>query len=189
MRITITPIGRSCVLGACIIDIFFLLKPPLEMESEGGSSASRRSAGGGRGDRSSAETQGFFAAKVGHERDGAAPKCHCGVYAVLYLSKTSNNPNRLFFGCSFFKIRLNHCKFFLWLDQHAANIERVADRKIVKEEEDDVDEHFWRLDIEKRVSDLEDKIASIEKKGSFRAMVVCVFALSLVIAVYFGSHK
>ncbi|MED6187545.1 hypothetical protein PIB30_077518, partial [Stylosanthes scabra] len=86
-------------------------------------------------------------------------------------------------------IRLNHCKFFLWLDQHAANIERVANRKIIKEEEDDVDEHFWRLDIEKRVSDLEDKIASIERKGSCRAMVVFVFALSLVIVVCFGSHK
>ncbi|MED6189109.1 hypothetical protein PIB30_092531 [Stylosanthes scabra] len=130
------------------------------MKSEGGLSASMRSAGGGRGDRSSAETQGFFAAKVGHERDRAAPKCHCGVYAVLYLSKTSTNPNRLFFGCPFFK-----------------------------EEEDDMDEHFWRLDIEKRVSDLEDKIALIERKGSCRAMVVCVFALSLVIAVYFGNRK
>ncbi|MED6155855.1 hypothetical protein PIB30_009329 [Stylosanthes scabra] len=72
------------------------------MESDGGSSASRRSAGGGRGQRSSSEIQGFMTA-VGNERDGVAPKCDCGVYAVLYLSRTSNNPNRLFFGCPFYK--------------------------------------------------------------------------------------
>ncbi|MED6188237.1 hypothetical protein PIB30_084122, partial [Stylosanthes scabra] len=80
----------------------FVLLSSSEMESEGGSSAARRSAGGGKGERSSS-TQGFFVAKVGDERDGAARKCHCSVYAMLYLSRTANNPNKLFFGCPFFK--------------------------------------------------------------------------------------
>ncbi|MED6155865.1 hypothetical protein PIB30_009338 [Stylosanthes scabra] len=156
--------------------------------SECGSSVSRRSVGGGRGDRSSSETQGFFAAKVGLERDGVAPKCDYDVYAVLYLSKTPNNSNRLFFGCPFFKIRPNHCKYFLWLDEHAAKFGMVTYKKDVKEIHDDVDEHFRILNIEDRVSDLEGRIASIKKKGSIKFMLVCVFALSMLIDVYIGSH-
>ncbi|MED6135669.1 hypothetical protein PIB30_048828 [Stylosanthes scabra] len=112
------------------------------MESAAGSSASRKRSSGTSGERSSSSTQGFFSVKVGNERDGATPKCHCGVYAVLYLSKTSNNPNILFFGCPFFKVRLNHCKYFLWLDQHAAKLGRDADPIVVKEDLDNVDDTF-----------------------------------------------
>ncbi|MED6121287.1 hypothetical protein PIB30_028661 [Stylosanthes scabra] len=136
------------------------------MDNDGGSSASRRVSGGERRERSSSSTQGFFSAEVGHERDGATPKFHCGVYAVLYLSKKANNPNRLFFGCPFFKVRLNHCKFFLWLDTHAAKFGRVATDDGLKGEEEAVDEHFANISIEKRISNLEDKLASIEKKGA-----------------------
>ncbi|MED6221868.1 hypothetical protein PIB30_058854 [Stylosanthes scabra] len=84
------------------MDILLLLQLPLEMESDGSSSASRRSVGGVRGEQSFSVIQGFFAAKI----------------------------------------RLNHSKFFLWLDQHAAKFGRVANTKGVKEEEDNVDEHF-----------------------------------------------
>ncbi|MED6161123.1 hypothetical protein PIB30_057790 [Stylosanthes scabra] len=111
------------------------------MESEGGLSASRRSVGSGRGEWTSSETQGFFAAKVGNERDGVASKCHCRVYAILYLSRTVNNPNGLFFGCPFFKmspsVRLNHCKFLLWLDQQVTKFAGVADAMGAKEANED----------------------------------------------------
>ncbi|MED6133476.1 hypothetical protein PIB30_028542 [Stylosanthes scabra] len=86
-------------------------------------------------------------------------------------------------------IRMNHCKFFLWLDQHSAKFGRVAETKSIKEDEVDVDEHFWRLNVENRVSELERRIASIEKKDSMKFLVVCVLALSMVIALYFGNHK
>ncbi|MED6186062.1 hypothetical protein PIB30_063160 [Stylosanthes scabra] len=109
------------------------------MESDGCSPTSRRSAGGG---------MGFFAAKAGDESDRAPPKCHCGVYAVLYLLKTPSNPNRLFFGCLFFKIRERHCKFFLWLDKHVAKFGRADEVKACREEHDDVEVQFVRLKIE-----------------------------------------
>ncbi|MED6113278.1 hypothetical protein PIB30_069324, partial [Stylosanthes scabra] len=75
------------------------------MESQGMSSGSRRCAGGGDGwsEKSSSSTQGAFQTNAGDKKDRVAPKCHCGVHAILYLSKTANNPNRLFFGCPFFK--------------------------------------------------------------------------------------
>ncbi|MED6139447.1 hypothetical protein PIB30_083912 [Stylosanthes scabra] len=69
------------------------------MESDDGSSIPRRSAaGGGGGGQRLSSTQCHLASTVGHERDRAAPKCHCRAYAILYLSKTAKNPHRLFFG-------------------------------------------------------------------------------------------
>ncbi|MED6136064.1 hypothetical protein PIB30_052482 [Stylosanthes scabra] len=112
------------------------------MESDGCRSASRQSGGSSAGAEQSSSTQGIFTAKVSKEWDGAAPKCHCRVYAVLYLSKTSKNPNRLFFGCPFFKFEKNN------------------DLKAVKEEgeEYDVKVHFRRLRIENKVAELEGRV-------------------------------
>ncbi|RYR38254.1 hypothetical protein Ahy_A09g043230 [Arachis hypogaea] len=70
------------------------------MASNGVSSSLRRSGGGGRQDQ--------FAASLGlnatDDKDGISPKCFCGVYAIMFMSKTSNNPNRLFLGCPFYKV-------------------------------------------------------------------------------------
>ncbi|MED6111843.1 hypothetical protein PIB30_056119 [Stylosanthes scabra] len=159
------------------------------LETGGGSSASRRSSGGAGGERSSSSTQGFVAAKVGNERDGVAPTCDCNVYAVLYLSKTVNNPDRLFFGCPFFKIKKNHCKFFLWLDEHAAKFGRVAGAPAVKESRDDVDVHFFRMNIETRLSEPEGKISSFEKKGSNKWGLIFVWLVVVVIGVFVGTCK
>ncbi|MED6212031.1 hypothetical protein PIB30_079260 [Stylosanthes scabra] len=94
------------------------------MESEGVSLGSKRSVGSGKSERSSS-TRGVFAAKVREGRYGAAPTCHFGVYVILYLSKTANNRNRLFFGFPFFKDRLPHCKFFLWHDRHTEKLGKI----------------------------------------------------------------
>ncbi|MED6225874.1 hypothetical protein PIB30_097858, partial [Stylosanthes scabra] len=119
------------------------------MEDDGVSSGSRRSGSALRGDRSSSSTQGFLATKVVNEGDGAAPKCKCGAYAILYLSKTSNNPNRLFFGCPFFKIQHAHCNFFLWLDRHVAKFGKNGGPAAnAGEEEDDVTIHFAKLNVD-----------------------------------------
>ncbi|MED6215734.1 hypothetical protein PIB30_000739 [Stylosanthes scabra] len=100
------------------------------MNSEGVSSVSRRSVEGvgGRLERSSSSTQGVFMPKgIDEDMDCVAPKCHCGVYIMLYMSKTANKPNRLFFGCLFFKkARLPHCKFFLWLDRHTEQLGKIG---------------------------------------------------------------
>ncbi|MED6157100.1 hypothetical protein PIB30_020256 [Stylosanthes scabra] len=72
------------------------------MESEGGCSRSKNSVGG----CASENTGSSYASldsKCRDDRDGVAPKCHCGGYAILYRSRTRKNPNRLFLGCPFFK--------------------------------------------------------------------------------------
>ncbi|MED6190153.1 hypothetical protein PIB30_102902 [Stylosanthes scabra] len=131
------------------------------MENDGVSSGSQRSGSGVRGERSSSSTQGFFAAKVGNERDGAAPKCRCGVYAILYLSKTSKNPNRLFFGCPFFK-----------LDEHAAKFDKKESVKC--EEGEDVNLHFATLKIDDRLGVLEDRVAAMEKKKGMNMFLIVI---------------
>ncbi|MED6155413.1 hypothetical protein PIB30_004841 [Stylosanthes scabra] len=96
--------------------------------------------------------------------DGVAPKCHCGVYAIPYLSKTAKNPYRLFFRCPFFKkAEIRHCKYFRWLDRHIDELRRNG---IVRRQEDieDVDEHFALLGVENRVAELEDRLVAMEKK-------------------------
>ncbi|MED6226279.1 hypothetical protein PIB30_102033 [Stylosanthes scabra] len=113
------------------------------MEIDGVSFGSRRSGSGRRDKRSSPSTQGFFVAKVRNERDGTAPKCNCGIYAVLYLSKTTNNPNRLFFG-PFFKFG------------------KTEDFK--GGEDEDVNEHFANMKLDIRLGDLEERVSAIEKK-------------------------
>ncbi|QHN76247.1 uncharacterized protein DS421_19g642220 [Arachis hypogaea] len=55
--------------------------------------------------------------KAGEEKNGIAPMCKYGVYAVLYKSKTPTNPNQLLLGCPFFKLKNpSYCKFFVWFD-------------------------------------------------------------------------
>ncbi|MED6142835.1 hypothetical protein PIB30_001035 [Stylosanthes scabra] len=105
------------------------------MESGGVSSGSRGSASGavGRSERSSSSTQGVFLPDGVEDSDGVAPKCHCGVYAVLYMLRTSSNPNRLFFGCPFFKkAEFPHCRFFRWLDRHIELLASSAKKNVLR---------------------------------------------------------
>ncbi|RYR46179.1 hypothetical protein Ahy_A07g031936 [Arachis hypogaea] len=80
------------------------------MMSEGGSSCTRP----GRGSS--------CAVAEGCDKDGVAPKCFCGVYAILYKSRTASNPNRMFLGCPFFKVKERYCRYFVWLDEHLKKI-------------------------------------------------------------------
>ncbi|MED6163690.1 hypothetical protein PIB30_082471 [Stylosanthes scabra] len=156
------------------------------MNCEGASSGSRRSAGGvgGRSERSSSSTQGVFMPNgVDEDRDGVAPKCCCGVYAVLYMSKTANNPNRLFFGCPFFKkARLPHCKFFLWLDRHTEQLGKTGAIAYAEETEDE-DKHLAMIEVQNRIAGLEKRVAAMERKikPNLWAIVVLFF---WVVSVY-----
>ena len=52
-----------------------------------------------------------------------APECNCGIYAILFMSGTDMNPNRLFFRCSYFKVGLLTIKilFILFsIDAHTS---------------------------------------------------------------------
>ncbi|MED6143424.1 hypothetical protein PIB30_005998 [Stylosanthes scabra] len=158
------------------------------MESDGVASSCRRSGrsgrsgGGGRSERSSS-TQGVYVPTVGEERHGVAPKCCCGVYAIPYLSRTESNPNRLFFGCPFFKGNLPYCRYFMWLDEFTANIASEAAGR-VGEQEQDVREHFGRIELEIVMHDLEERVAALEKKR-FMSSFYVIAMLLVLLCVYF----
>ncbi|MED6115606.1 hypothetical protein PIB30_092269 [Stylosanthes scabra] len=151
------------------------------MESEGVSSGSRPSVGGGRMERSSS-TQGVFAAKAGDDKDGAAPKCKCWVYIILYLSRTVTNPNMLFFRCPFFKAGLPHCKFFLWLDKHTEKLRKTGKGEVAEEKED-VSEYFSKIGMENRVADIENRLAAMEKNRKLNPGLILGLLLGFV-AIY-----
>ncbi|MED6171897.1 hypothetical protein PIB30_045148 [Stylosanthes scabra] len=150
-------------------------------------SKQRRDGGGAARSEQSSGTQGCFIGKVGEERDGVvAPKCHCGVYAIIYKSKTISNPNRLFFGCPFFKVSNPHCKYFLWLDKHTAKLGVDVPSRSVDGAED-VDEHFSRIQMENKVSELERRVTAMEKKKDSNLWLILVGLIVGLLAIYINQ--
>ncbi|MED6180205.1 hypothetical protein PIB30_008063 [Stylosanthes scabra] len=147
------------------------------MESNGGAGSSRRS------DRSSSSTQGVYLPRPGEERDVVAPKCRCGVYAILYLSRTEKNPNRLFFGCPFFRGGFPLCKFFEWLDRYTAKLLHGAAIENCGEEGDELNVHFSRMELEWRVAELEKRIGCLEERNKEKNLV-WLYVMCLASAVF-----
>ncbi|RYR47617.1 hypothetical protein Ahy_A07g033560 [Arachis hypogaea] len=146
--------------------------------SDGSSLITRQCGGGGRRQEGSVVNAAPCSVQAGDEKDGVAPKCFCGMYAIFYLSKTNTNPNRLFFGCPFFKIssqffiymdevKQPYCKFFVWVDNH---IERIGCMEPTKKLDDnqslDVEEYFGKKKLENKMTDLEQSLIYLENKKS-----------------------
>ncbi|XP_057745203.1 uncharacterized protein At4g04775-like [Arachis stenosperma] len=93
-----------------------------------------------------------------------ALKCNCGIHAILFMSSTKSNPNRLFFGCPNFKIAQGGCKYFQWLDEYVSLFEEeqindgspyVRNRK----QNNFLDADVW---MEEKVTKLEDRVSGLE---------------------------
>ncbi|MED6159408.1 hypothetical protein PIB30_042104 [Stylosanthes scabra] len=153
------------------------------MESEGGSSKSKKSVGDGAA-VSFGSMKGVFDSKCRDDRDGVTPKCYYGLYAILYRSRTYNNPNRLFFGCPFFRQgSILYCSFFMWLDKHCAQLGVL---KPVKDGVggEDADDHFAVIKVEDKVALLEKRVAAMEKIRNVNWWIVVVNVIALLVVVY-----
>ncbi|MED6189009.1 hypothetical protein PIB30_091432 [Stylosanthes scabra] len=116
---------------------------------------------------------------MGHHRNVIAGCTRC------YISQKPL-PTRIGSSLVAHSLRLCHCKFFLWLDEHNAKFGWNRDMKIGRKDED-VDDHFGRMDIENMVSLLEEKIDAIENKNSLK-MWISVWSLVVVfLSVYVFS--
>ncbi|RYR26064.1 hypothetical protein Ahy_B02g060215 [Arachis hypogaea] len=145
------------------------------MASDGVSSCSRRCGGVGRKEQF-AEASG---PKGKDGKDGVSPKCFCGEHAIMFMSKTSSNPNRLFLGCPFYKVRQPHCKFFLWLDEHIGRLGLSDSRFQAENKLGDVEEHEWKHGMEKKINCLEKRIVALEsKKNPIRW---CMYVIIIVL--------
>ncbi|RYQ96376.1 hypothetical protein Ahy_B08g092114 [Arachis hypogaea] len=105
---------------------------------------------------------------AGDLKDDVAPRCFCEVYAIMYMSRTISNPNRVFLGCPFYKGKQSHCKFFVWVDEHLDRIGsngRIFDKRPLFEKEVEVVEEEDEFDH--RIAVLEEKVTTLEKKKTY----------------------
>ncbi|XP_057730528.1 uncharacterized protein LOC130945848 [Arachis stenosperma] len=117
------------------------------------------------------------------EKDEIAPTCKCGVYyAILYKSRTTTISNRLFFRCPFFKLKnFNHCKFFLWLDDHVSTI-KVLEKFVTENEVDDLKVYLGKKVVEQKLIDLEKKVLHLERKKNVKLYLVILVVVSVIFA-------
>ncbi|RYR09763.1 hypothetical protein Ahy_B05g078170 [Arachis hypogaea] len=145
------------------------------MMSEGSSSCTRR--GGG----SSCAVPG------GCSRVAIAPKCYCGIYAIMYKSRTTSNPNRVFLGCPLFKAKEPYCRYFVWLDEHLKKIRAVEPEALGAMDEAEgvaVEEQLLgNQDIEKKIEELERKLLSIESKKKKKLSLWHITVIGVVVVV------
>ncbi|MED6199298.1 hypothetical protein PIB30_074728, partial [Stylosanthes scabra] len=103
-----------------------------------GSSRERWSASNRDGGRDEGDGEGWSVTKRSSESASAmkkkskflASECKCGAYAILFMSSTLGNPNRLFYGCPYFKAPAPHCNFFAWLDEYVASYGAVMSKAV-----------------------------------------------------------
>ncbi|XLU73238.1 hypothetical protein S245_032291, partial [Arachis hypogaea] len=68
----------------------------------GASATSKRSRRGVR-EEDSALSSDTYVVHDGDLKDDVAQRCFCGVYAIMYMSRTISNLNRVFLGYPFYK--------------------------------------------------------------------------------------
>ncbi|RYQ89973.1 hypothetical protein Ahy_B09g096332 [Arachis hypogaea] len=120
-------------------------------------------------------------------KECVSPKCLCGKNAILFMSKTTRNPKRLFLGCPFYKVRQPCCKYFLWLDEHIAGLGIGVTRYLGHEQSLHGEEHHWNKDMEKRIMLLEKRIEALEVKKNPIGWSICVMFVVLIFALF--SYK
>ncbi|QHO01107.1 uncharacterized protein DS421_13g412160 [Arachis hypogaea] len=158
------------------------------MADNGAPTTSRRSHRGVR-EEDSASSSDPYVLYDGDLKDDVARRCFCGVYAIMYMSRTIRNPNRVFLGCPFYKGNQPHCKFFLWVDEHLARIGHsgcVLEKRHLVEKEPEVveeDEGFHH-----RIAIMEEKVTMLEKKKTPIACCVVIVVCAVVAAFYICSH-
>ncbi|RYR60960.1 hypothetical protein Ahy_A04g018048 [Arachis hypogaea] len=139
------------------------------MATQGTSSTSRRSVSEFREEKSGSS----LVPSALHAGDGnvaVTPRCFCGVYAIMYMSKTVSNLNRIFLGCPFYKhlprIGSNCC---------------ICDRKHVEDVEGEEE-------LDHRMAVLEEKIVVLKKKKNPLAWCI-TNAQSHTVFHFFGTMK
>ncbi|MED6169124.1 hypothetical protein PIB30_018462 [Stylosanthes scabra] len=122
--------------------------------------------------------------KCRDDKDGVAPKCYCGAYTILYRSRTCKNPNKLFFGCPFYKKAGSpYCSSFTWLDKHCTKVGIVKDGK-EGEGSAEVKEHYELVKVEERMALLESRVAAIEKLRKVMTWIVLSGVVAVFVAIY-----
>ncbi|RYR74159.1 hypothetical protein Ahy_A02g008789 [Arachis hypogaea] len=93
-----------------------------------------------------------------------APICYCGSHAILFMSGTVKNPDRLFFRCPKFKTGKWHCNFFAWLDDYVSSCGEDANKAVSfgasKQKQNRLEGHGYVVD--NKVNELEERLIGLE---------------------------
>ncbi|XP_023638866.1 uncharacterized protein At4g04775-like [Capsella rubella] len=95
--------------------------------------------------------------------------CWCGNDIITYISKTKENPYRIFYRCSISLKRPSESHFFKWVYEASVEEIKMVDAKVKRIEEDVTDlrhQHTQNLDLQKEMFDkLEEKLGKkLEEK-------------------------
>ncbi|KAL4390940.1 hypothetical protein AHAS_Ahas03G0195300 [Arachis hypogaea] len=95
-----------------------------------------------------------------------SPKCYCGSHAILFMSGTKNNSDRLFLHYSNFKIAEVHCSFFVWLDDYVSSFNEYALKTISKGVLPQSQHRFEGLSdaVDEKVEELEIRLIGLENQ-------------------------
>ncbi|KAL4345361.1 hypothetical protein AHAS_Ahas11G0270700 [Arachis hypogaea] len=102
-----------------------------------------------------------------------SPKCYCGSDAVLFMSGTKSNPNRLFLRYPKFKTAEGCCSFFVWLDDYVSSFNehfsKTTSKGVLQKNQqrfeglsDAVDDKVEELEM--RLIELENQLGKSRKK-------------------------
>ncbi|QHO56945.1 uncharacterized protein DS421_3g78130 [Arachis hypogaea] len=126
-----------------------------------------------------------------------APKCNCGIHVILCMSSTQLNPNRLSFGCPYFKTAESHCKYFLWLDEYVLLFEEEQINNCSLHGRNPKQNHLLvaAVFMEEKVTKLEDRVSGLELQIKNFKHVKCIrdfsyplMALMFVFGIVFASY-
>ncbi|MED6177938.1 hypothetical protein PIB30_102872 [Stylosanthes scabra] len=126
-----------------------------------------------------------------------AREFNCGAYAILFMSSTLGNPNRLFYGCPYFKTPALHCKYFAWLDEYVASCDEEVTKHAIhgRGKQIDTQQQTDSAQFERIVGELEDRVIGLEmqlrddkhiKSGSGFSSVSLI-VVAFVFGIAFGN--
>ncbi|KAK7273888.1 hypothetical protein RIF29_14953 [Crotalaria pallida] len=107
------------------------------------------------------------------------PSCECRrkSKALVHISKTSKNPYRTFYECSYYKVGKTHCKYFKWVDEH-------IDERLVELEEGKQNLEMDTKVIKVMMKDMQVKMKEIMGwKKKMKVMIEFVFVIVIIAMV------
>ncbi|KAL4286527.1 hypothetical protein AHAS_Ahas19G0095100 [Arachis hypogaea] len=94
------------------------------------------------------------------------PKCYCGPDAILLMSGSKNNPDRLFLRCPKFKTAEAYSSFFIWLDDYVSSFNEHVSKTISKGVLSQNQHRFEGLSdvVDDKVEELEIRLIGLENQ-------------------------
>ncbi|MED6116138.1 hypothetical protein PIB30_097303 [Stylosanthes scabra] len=112
------------------------------------------------------------------------------------MSSTLGNPNRLFYGCPYFKTPAPHCNYFAWLDEYVASLDQEVSKPVFKAGGKQIEgQQSGSAQFDVKVHEFKDRLVGLEmklrdnkndKSGS-RFIGISFMVLAFVVGIALGN--